>query len=115
MTENEALQLACTPEKIIDGFQCNLVIGFLSGEITDLALKDFELEIAFENQKAKIMAEDGIIPLKESKVKLSDEYRNWRLNKLELTKLRGLRKVLQKKEEILMYASQQTKNRAYLG
>lgn len=119
MTETEAIQLASTPDKIVDALQANEVIGFLSGQITDLALLDFEYEIAFENQKAKIMSEDGIIPLKESKVKLSEEYKRWRLNKLELTKLRGLRKVLQKKEEILMFSSRQTRsnydNRAYLG
>ena len=35
-----------TPEKIIDPSQCNEVIGFLNGHITDMALQEFDLEIS---------------------------------------------------------------------
>ena len=119
LNETEAIAKASDPNSIIDPETCSIVLGYLNGVISALALEEFELEIAAENCRAKIMAEDKIIPIKESEYKLSQEYRNWRLAKLEIQKLRGFRRVLEKKENILQFTSRQTRTsyggESYLG
>ena len=118
--ENEALNLAATPEKIISPLDCNLVIGYLNGAITDLALAEFEGEVASQNELVKLLNVEGKTnKLAEAEWRTGETYRKWRLMKLELAKLRAYRKVLQKKEEILQFTSRQTRTsyggESYLG
>jgi hypothetical protein len=111
ITEEQALEMAKNPEKIVDAIDCNIIVGYLNGAIVDLALEEFTGEIAANNSLAILMN----IPNKTNKMaevewKGSEIYRKWRLMKLELAKLRAYRKVLQKKEELLTYTSRQTRS-----
>lgn len=102
VTENEAIALAATPEKIIDPLTCNLVISYLNGHITDLGAMEWELELAANNHRVILLQEEGkSIALKEAEWKISEPYKKWREAQLELRKLRAYRQALRKKEEIL--------------
>ena len=110
LTEEQAIQLAAEPHKIIDPLQCNQVIGFLNGHITDMALAVFELEIEANNHKAILMHTPGKTnAVAEAEWKISEPYKAWRKMKLEIQKFRGYRNTLRSKEETLKNASPRTR------
>lgn len=111
LNETQALELAKDPNKIISAEDCNTVIAFLNGFIVDLALTEFEGQIAADNELAKLLHTEGKTnAVATVEWRLSDTYRQWRLLKLELAKLRAYRKVLQKKEEMLTFTSRRTRD-----
>lgn len=102
MNETEAIELAQQPHKIISAFQCNEVLGFLNGHISDMALADWELETAANNNHEILLHQEGkSVALKEAEWKNSKEYRDWRELQLQLKKFRAYRNDLRRKEEML--------------
>lgn len=111
MIEDEAIALAATPERIIDPIQCNEVIGFLSGHITDLAMADFEMELAATNYEVTLLHTEGKTnSVAKAEFKMSEPYIKWKRNRLELQKLRAYRRVLQSKEKTLQQSSSFVRN-----
>lgn len=104
MELNEALQLAVEPHKIIDPLQCNEVIGWLNGYITDLSMAEWELEVSANNQHELFLHQEGkSIPLKEAEYKNSSFYKDLREMQLKLRKFRAYRSDLRRKEEMLKF------------
>ncbi len=109
--ENEALDLASRPERIIDPLDCNIVIGYLNGVITDLDMKEFEGQIAAKNYKVELLHTQGKTnALAIAEWEVSEIYIKWQKIIKELRKLRAFRSVLKEKEKILMSASSYTRN-----
>ncbi len=120
LNETEAIAKASDPNSIIDPETCSIVLGYLNGVISALALEEFEGEVASQNELVKLLNVEGKTnKLAEAEWRTGETYRKWRLMKLELAKLRAYRKVLQKKEEILQFTSRQTRTsyggESYLG
>jgi len=102
ITEEQALELAKDPHKIIDPETCNLVLGYLNGAITDLAMEEFDLENQANNYHFMLVGQEGrTVAYREAEYKASEPYKKWKAAQLELRKLRGFRQVLRKKEELL--------------
>lgn len=102
MTDKEAIQLATEPHKIIDALQCNTVIGFLNGIISDMAQAEWELEVFTNNEHQKILMQEGkSIALKEAEWKNSEGYKKWKEMQLKIRKFRAYRNDLRRKEEML--------------
>jgi hypothetical protein len=104
LTEQQAIELAAEPHKIIDFETCNTVIGFLNGYISDMALAEFELEIEANNHEVLLLHTEGKTnAVAKAEFKISKPYKDWREMKLKLAKLRAYRKSLQSKEESLRF------------
>ena len=111
MNESEAIDLALTPHLITDPLTCNEVIGFLNGIITDMAMAEWEAELAANIYQHKLLISEGktnAVALVEWKI--SELYKKWRLLKLELQKFRAYRQSLRKKEETLMGSTKYIRN-----
>lgn len=107
MTENEALELAKDPHKIIDPETCNLVLGYLNGAITDVAMEEFDLENQANNHHFMLIGQEGrTVAYREAEYKVSEPYKKWKAAQLELRKLRGFKSVLRKKEELLQSSNE---------
>src|SRR5579864_4593685 len=102
LNEQQAIELAATPEKIIHPDDCNIVIGYLNGYITDLGLKEFELELVANQHKVDLLNTEGKrVALAEAEWKVSEPYKNWRRALNELRKFRAWRNTLRSKEKTL--------------
>ncbi len=110
ITEEQAIILASAPEKIIDALQCNEVIGFLNGKITDLAMSEWEAELAANQHQVSLLHKEITNALAQAEWKISEQYKNWRKIKLELQKFRAYRLALRKKEESLQNSSKFVRN-----
>lgn len=104
MDETKAIELAAEPHKIIDPIQCNEVISFLNACISDMALAEFEREVAASNHQVILLNTEGKTnKVAEAEFKISEPYKEWKKLRLELQKFRAYRQVLRKKEESLQF------------
>ena len=79
INEQEAIDLALSPHKIIDSYTCNIVIGFLAGRIADMAQATWELKVIASNYKVDLLRQkDKTVSLKEAEWYISEPYIKWR-------------------------------------
>ncbi len=110
LTEDQAIELAVSPHKIIDAYTCNVVIGFLNGHISDMALAEWEAELIANQHEVNLLHTEGKTnAVARAEFKVSEPYKNWKQIKLELQKFRAYRYDLRKKEESLKNSSQYTR------
>jgi hypothetical protein len=113
ITEQQAIELASEPHKIIDFETCNTVIGFLNGYISDMALAEWELEVAANNHEVELLhAEGKTNAVAKAEFKISEPYKKWREMKLKLQKFRAYRNALKSKEESLRFQPRNNYQRA---
>ena len=117
LTEKEAINLASQPHLIADSQTCNTIIGYLNIEITRMDGEEFELEVASNNHRVELLAQENkTLPLKDAEWKTSEPYKTWRKHLLELRKFRNWRNALRKKEEKLLDIEKYSRNLPkYLG
>jgi hypothetical protein len=104
INENQALELAEHPEKIISAIDCNTVIAYLNGTITDLDLERFEKELVASQHRVDLLKDKTkTVALAEAEFKVSEEYKTWQLICHKLRKFRAYRTSLRNKEEELKF------------
>lgn len=104
ITLEEAINLAEKPHLIADAETCNTVIGFLNGFISDLAMAEWELEVAANNHEVELLHTEGKTnAVAKAEFKISEPYKKWREMRLRVQKFRAYRSSLKSKEESLKY------------
>ena len=102
LNETQALELASSPEKIIDPSDCTVIIGFLNGTITDLENLGWEKQLVANQHKVTLLNEPENTNAKaEALWKISTEYQEWQAVVRTIRKFKAFRNALKSRHDDL--------------
>ena len=106
LTEEQAIQLATTPEKITDERDINTIISYLNGYIGDLEEDRFEKELVASQFKVSLLRDKTkSVALAEAEFKVSEEYIAWQKAINLKRQYSAYRQSLRERGEIFMHSS----------
>lgn len=102
MTENEAVQLAMTPQDLKSPAEIAEVLSYLGEYINILAAEEFELRLIASQEKVRLLSiKDKTNALAKAEFEISWEYVKWQNKLHQLRKFRAYKSDLRNRFDVL--------------
>lgn len=105
MDEKQIFDYALNPEKLISPQDCNQVIAFLNGRITDLEETEYEQQLVADAKLNHLVNENSAAKALIM-WKITDEYKKLKLTQKSLRQMRRYRDTLRGRFDVLMRTKQ---------